>query len=312
MKYLTYKIGESGCRAGVLDQSERNIIDLTELLQAEKTIEDVGQLLKDYEEPARLVQSALERDDGAARLISLDAVRICAPILNPPTIRDASVFERHVISAGEHNGVGTPAVWYKAPIYYYQNTNNITGPGDTIYRKKGSTTLDYEAEVAFVIGKRGKDIAEEDEEKYIFGFTIFNDWSDRACCTFEVGFLGLHHGKDSVSAFGPYIVTMDEFRDLYKDGRLTLKCDVYVNNVHTTDSKTDDMYWTLPQVISYISEDTVLVPGDIVGLGTVGTGCIYERPDQFPYLKDGDVVTMTIERLGTLQQAVGFLPEQNA
>ena len=124
--------------------------------------------------------------------------------------------------------------------------------------------------------------------------------------------MGLHHGKDSVSAFGPYIVTMDEFRDLYKDGRLTLKCDVYVNDVHTTDSKTDDMYWTLPQVISYISEDTVLVPGDIVGLGTVGTGCIYERPDQFPYLKDGDVVTMTIERLGTLQQAVGFLPEQNA
>ena len=171
--------------------------------------------------------------------------------------------------------------------------------------------MDYEAEVAFVIGKHGKDIPEADADKYIFGLTIFNDWSDRARCTFEVGFLGLHHGKDAVSAFGPYIVTMDEVQDLYKDGKLSLKFDVYVNDVHTTDSLTDDMHWTLPQVIAYMSEDTMLVPGDIVGLGTVGTGCIYERPHQFPYLSDGDVVTMVVERLGTLTQTVGFLGQEN-
>lgn len=306
MKFLTYKAAEEKTRAGLLNRAETGIIDLTNLLGAGKVIKDIGQLLTDYDDPANLVKAALNQRDITTALIDLNSVHICAPILNPPTIRDACIFERHVISAGEHNGVGTPAVWYKAPIYYYQNTNNITGPGDTIYRKRGSSTLDYEAEVALVIGKRGKNILEKDADQYIFGFTIFNDWSDRARCTFEVGFLGLHHGKDAASAFGPYVVTLDEFQDLYKDGKLPLKCDVYVNDIHTTDSRTDDMHWTLPQVISYISEDTTIVPGDIVGLGTVGAGCIYERPDQFPYLRDGDIVTMTFERLGTLQQKVGF------
>lgn len=301
MKFLTYSYRMFGPRAGVL--KDERIVDLTSLLNAKETISDIGALLKGYENAATVVRAALEANPDVETL-GLEEVRLLAPILNPPTIRDASVFERHVVNAGNNNGVGTPAVWYKVPLYYYHNTNVVTGPEDTVARKVGSTTLDYEAEVAVVIGKRGRDLTEEQVLDHIFGLTIYNDWSDRAMCTFEVGFLGLHKGKDFANGFGPYIVTMDEFMDLYQDGKLALKVDAWANDVHTTDSMTDDMYWSLPQLFTRITEDSDVAPGDIIGLGTVGTGCIYERPYEFPYLADGDTVQISVERIGTLRQYV--------
>lgn len=301
MKFLTYRYRMFGPRAGVL--KENRIVDLTALLGARETITDIGMLLERYENAAELVKGKLEKC-GDVETLSLDEVRLLAPILKPHTIRDASVFERHVVAAGENNGVGTPPVWYKVPLYYYQNTSHITGPEDTIARKAGSVSLDYEAEVALVIGKKGHDLKGEQVLDHIFGLTVYNDWSDRDMCTFEVGFLGLHKGKDFANGFGPYIVTMDEFMDLYRDGKLTLKVDAWVNDVHTTDSKTDDMYWTLPQLMERITQDAEIAPADIIGLGTVGTGCIYERPHEFPYLADGDTVMVTVERIGTLRQYV--------
>lgn len=301
MKFITYRYKVFGPRAGLMQ--EDRIVDLTELLKAHETITDIGALLDRYDDPVSAVKEALAADPGIETL-PLEAAKLMAPILKPPTVRDASIFERHVVNAGNNNGVGTPPVWYKVPLYYFQNTNGITGPEDVIARKAGSTTLDYEAEVAIVIGKRGKDLTEENAMSHVFGLTIYNDWSDRAMCTFEVGFLGLHKGKDFASGFGPCIVTIDEFMDIYKDGKLPLKVDAWVNDVHTTDSTTDDMYWTLPQLLVRITEDAEIAPGDIIGLGTVGTGCIYERPSQFPYLSDGDTVQITVERIGTLRQYV--------
>lgn len=301
MKFLTYRYRMFGPRAGVL--KDGRVVDLTALLHAKQTITDIGMLLENYEDAAEKVRKALDEQPDAETL-ALDEVSLMAPILNPPTIRDASVFERHVVNAGKNNGVGTPPVWYKVPLYYFQSTNVVTGPEDSVARKPGSKSLDYEAEVALVIAKRGKNLKEEEALDYVFGLTIYNDWSDRDMCTFEVGFLGLHKGKDFANGFGPYIVTMDEFMDLYKDGKLALKVDAWINDVHTTDSMTDDMYWTLPQLLARVSEDSVIAPGDIIGLGTVGTGCIYERPYQFPYLADGDTVQITVERIGTLRQYV--------
>ena len=301
MKFLTYRYRMFGPRAGVL--KDGRVVDLTALLHAKQTITDIGMLLENYEDAAEKVRKALDEQPDAETL-ALDEVSLMAPILNPPTIRDASVFERHVVNAGKNNGVGTPPVWYKVPLYYFQSTNVVTGPEDSVARKPGSKSLDYEAEVALVIAKRGKNLKVEEALDYVFGLTIYNDWSDRDMCTFEVGFLGLHKGKDFANGFGPYIVTMDEFMDLYKDGKLALKVDAWINDVHTTDSMTDDMYWTLPQLLARVSEDSVIAPGDIIGLGTVGTGCIYERPYEFPYLSDGDTVKITVERIGTLRQYV--------
>lgn len=306
MKFLTYCRKNMPTRAGIL-YNEETIIDLTALLQAEPPLTDIGDLLKRYEETAfDTVRETLDRcRDLTSVSVALADVQLCAPILQPPTLRDASCFERHAISAGENSGIGVPSCWYKAPLFYFQNTNCISGPEDTILRKRGSTTLDYEAEVAIVIGKRGMDISAEQTLDHIFGLTIFNDWSDRARCSFEVGYLGLHKGKDTSCGLGPYIVTMDEFTDVIKDGKLTLKVDAWVDDVHTTDSLTDDMYWSLPQLMAYVSEDTEVVPGDVIGLGTVGTGCIFERPYMFPYLADGATVRIAVERIGTLRQYVG-------
>lgn len=301
MKFITYRHQVFGPRAGLV--LEDRVVDLTMLLNAREVITDIGALLNRCDDPVSAVKEALAAQPTIETL-AMDEVKLMAPILKPPTLRDASIFERHVINAGQNNGVGTPPVWYKVPLYYFQNTNGISGPEDTVSRKVGSTTLDYEAEVALVIGKGGKNLTEENALSHVFGLTIYNDWSDRAMCTFEVGFLGLHKGKDFGSGFGPCIVTMDEFMDIYKDGKLPLKVDAWVNDVHTTDSTTDDMYWTLPQLLVRVSEDAEIAPGDIIGLGTVGTGCIYERPSQFPYLADGDTVQIQVERIGTLRQYV--------
>lgn len=302
LKFLTYEYKMFGPRAGVLSTDGTQVLDLTALLGAAQPIADIGELLSRYEEPRVAVERAIQAiNDLSFCSISLDTIRLCAPILHPANIRDGSIFERHVVNAGKHNGVGTPANWYKWPTFYFQNTNVVLGPDAEVSRRKDSTTLDYEAEIALVIGKRGRSIPEDQALEHIFGLTIYNDWSDRERCTAEVGFIGLHKGKDFANAFGPYIVTMDEVMDHYQNGRLTLKVDAWVNDVHTTDSLTDDAYWTIPQLIEYISRDADIVPGDIIGLGTVGTGCIYERPNQFPYLEDGDVVTITVEKLGTLR-----------
>lgn len=301
MKFLTYQYKMFGPRAAVLKNDQ--VVDLTVLLKSRNTIIDIGMLLNEYDNPKKLVEEALE-EHPEIETLPLEEVTLLAPILKPTTIRDASVFERHVVSAGENNGVGTPAIWYKVPLYYFQNTNYILGPEDSIHRKTNSVSLDYEAEVALVIGKAGRNLKEDNILDYIFGLTIYNDWSDRDMCTFEVGFLGLHKGKDFGNGFGPYIVTMDEFMDKYVNGKLTLKVDAWVNDVHTTDSLTDDMYWTLPQLLTRITEDASIAPGDIIGLGTVGTGCIYERPYKFPYLADGDTVRIQVEGIGTLCQYV--------
>jgi len=301
MKFLTYKYKMFGPFAGVLQ--DNRVIDLTTLLKSAQPLRDIRDFLEKYDNPKASTQQALATQDNI-QSIPLEDVELCAPILQPPTIRDASIFERHVVNAGKNNGVGTPASWYKEALFYFQNTNVISGPEAVITRKRGSTTLDYEAEVALVIGKGGRDIAEENALEHIFGLTIYNDWSDRDMCSAEVGFLGLHKGKDFANGIGPWIVTMDEFMDVYKNGKLELKVNAWVNGKQTTDSMTDDMYWTLPYLIARISEDADIAAGDIIGLGTVGTGCIYERPNELPYLSNGDVVEIEVDRIGKLRQYV--------
>jgi len=307
MKYLTYRDSAGNTRAGVL-LDEGRVADLTLLLHSSAVIRDIGELLDNYENADEAVRKALllsEENNSAAVFEHGKKISLCAPILRPHTLRDFCAYEDHVKRCGKINGIGIPPKWYKVPLFFFQNTNNITGPDDVIYRKKNSVTLDYEAEIAFVIGKAGKDISPDQALKHIFGFMIFNDWSDRDRCTFEVGFLGLHKGKDTASGFGPYIVTVDELENNINAGKLNLKADAWVDDIHTTDSRTNDMHWTLAECIAYASEDTWLYPGDILGLGTISGGCIYEQTDKYPYLYDNAKVTVTVEKLGTLVQYVG-------
>lgn len=301
MKLLTYQYQDSGTRAGV--KTDGFVVDLTKLLKSEKEIEDIKMLMELYPDALEKIRKTMAENPDIEK-IPLEEVKLRAPILRPPTIRDSCMFEVHSDNAGKESAVATPPLWYERPIFYYQNPHNITGPEEHVRRKTGCTTLDYESEVAFVIGKKGFNPDITEAKDYILGLTIFNDWSDRELCGKEAGFLGMHKSKDFASGIGPWIVTMDEFEDKIKDGKLNLSVKAWVNDVLTTDSTTSDMYWPLERLFAVASEDVSVFPGDIIGIGTVGCGCLLEQTEKFPFLKDGDTVTIEVESIGTLRQYV--------
>lgn len=301
MKLLTYEYQNSGARAGV--KSDGCVVDLTELLGSDVEIKDIKMLMELYPDAVNEIRDALETGTYQKK-IPLEDVKLLAPVLHPSTIRDSCMFEVHSDNAGKESAVVTPPLWYERPIFYYQNPNNVTGPEAHVRRKTGCTTLDYESEVAFVIGKRGFNPGIEEAKDYILGLTIFNDWSDRELCGKEAGFLGMHKSKDFATGLGPWIVTMDEFEDKMVDGKMNLYVKAWVNDVLTTDSTTSDMYWPLDRLFSVVAEDVEVLPGDIVGIGTVGLGCLLEQIEKFPFLKDGDRVTIQVEGIGTLRQYV--------
>ena len=172
----------------------------------------------------------------------------------------------------------------------------------------GCEQLDYELELACVIKKVGRDIPADDRAlDYVAGFTIMNDWSARDLQRVEMAVgLGPSKGKDFATSLGPELVTFDELQDLYHDGRLKLDMTASVNDKQLSHGNAGSMYWTWPQLIAHASRDTWLKPGDVLGSGTVGTGCILELTPEAVggWLKPGDVVKLTVQRLGTLRNVV--------
>ena len=302
MKLLTYQYKFFGPRAGL--KQDENVLDLTVLLNCGgDPIRDVGALLRRFGDPVAAIQAAL--DGGARReVLPLEEVTLCPPILHPASLRDSSLFEAHSNGTSRSNGHTTPPIWYERPIYFYENPNGLTGPEASISRKAGSVTLDYEAELALVVGKAGRDVPPERALEHLLGVTIYNDWTDRATGGKEVGFLGMHKSKDFAGGMGPWIVTMDEIMDRWNGGRLDLKVEAFVNGKQTTDASTGEMYWTIPQLFEVVTQDCTVVPGDVIGLGTVGGGCLAERGGALPFLSDGDTVEIRVERIGTLRQHV--------
>lgn len=234
----------------------------------------------------------------------------------PRSLRDFYAFEQHVKTAYENRGRDVPKEWYEFPVFYYTNTSAIYGPDDTIPYPSYSDALDYELEVACVIGKAGIDIRAEDAEDYIFGYTIFNDWSARDVQRKEmkVG-LGPAKGKDFAKSFGPYLVTPDELADRHtgRPGVYDLEMVARVNGVERSRGNWKDLYWSFGQMIERASQDVWLQPGDVIGSGTVGTGCLLELTrGEGPWLQPGDVVELEIERLGVLRNTIGERRRPNA
>ncbi len=239
---------------------------------------------------------------------ALDEVKLHAPI-RPTTLRDGYAFETHVKTANANRGRDVPAEWYKFPIFYFTNPNNIYGPDDEIPYPSYTNQMDYELEIAAIIGKPGINLKPEDAPKHIFGYTIFNDWSARDIQREEMKVsLGPAKGKDFASALGPYIVTADELADKAVDrpGVHDLTMRGCVNGVERSRGNFKDIYWSFGDLLARASEYVTLLPGDVIGSGTVGTGCLLELTKaQGPWLNEGDVVELEIERLGTLRNKVG-------
>ncbi|MFC8182079.1 fumarylacetoacetate hydrolase family protein [Rhodococcus sp. NPDC057297] len=249
----------------------------------------------------------------------LSEVSLRAP-LQPRTIRDFVAFEEHVEGVrrsmsgeGGVGGGGVGEAWYEAPRFYFTNPYTVTGSGSTISPPAACRELDFELEVAAVIGRSGSSVSVEEAGNHIFGYTIFNDWSARDVQRREmqVG-LGPAKGKDFASTLGPWIVTADEFTDRRdRDGFLELSCSVDVNGERAGHDSLANMGWSFDSLVAYASRDSWVHPGDVLGSGTMGNGgCLAElwgrRGEKSPPpLHHGDIVTMTVEGIGTLTNTVG-------
>ena len=216
-------------------------------------------------------------------------VEFRAPVLHPPSVRDFYAFEQHVKTARSSRGLEVPPEWYELPVFYFSNPAAIYGPGDEIPYPPDTRELDYELEVAAVIGAEGK----------IGGFTIMNDWSARDLqrAEMKVG-LGPSKGKDFATSLGPVVVTPDEF-----DGtRGTMVA--RVNGEERSRGELADMYHSWEALVGHAARNTRLLPGDVLGSGTVGTGCILEHGDG-RWLQPGDVVELEVEGIGILRNQIG-------
>jgi fumarylacetoacetate (FAA) hydrolase len=219
----------------------------------------------------------------------LEDVRLRAPVPRPPSVRDFYAFERHVREARAQRGLEVAPEWYQIPVFYFSNPAAICGPDDEVSFPPSSSAWDYELEVAVVIGAEGT----------IAGFTIMNDWSARDLQKMEMAVgLGPAKGKDFATSLGPVLVTPDELGDLRLEmiGR--------VNGEERSRGNLADMHWTWEDLVAFAARDTRLLPGDVLGSGTVGTGCILEHGDG-RWLRLGDVVELEIEGIGVLRNKVG-------
>ncbi len=255
-------------------------------------------------------EAGLERAGRAqsGKHLPLSSVTLHSPILRPTTFRDAYAFETHVKTANANRGQEIPAEWYKFPVFYFGNPNNIFGPDDEIPYPPYTKELDYELEVAAVIGKPGRDISAGDAPQHIFGFTILNDWSARDIQREEMKVkLGPAKGKDFASSLGPCIITLDELADRAtgRPGVYNLIMRACINGEERSRGNFSDIYWSFGDILAYASQSVTLLPGDVIGSGTVGTGCLLELTKaKGPWLNKGDVVELEIERIGTLKNTV--------
>lgn len=240
------------------------------------------------------------------QVVQYEEARLCAPIPVPPSIRDFLAFEQHIKTVREGQGGQMSPDWYQLPVFYFSNPAGVLGPRDEIAISPGSDQFDYELEVAAVVGRGGSDLSPEEAEESIAGYMVLSDWSARDLQYREMAqLLGPAKGKDSATSLGPELVTPDELEP-WRDGtRLRLKMRAAVNGVDYSAGDLGEIYWSFGQMMAYASRGTRLVPGDVIGSGTVGTGCILELAltygsDRYPWLKAGDEVRLEVEQLGAI------------
>lgn len=246
----------------------------------------------------------------------LSSVRLLPPLPRPMGVRDFYAFEEHVSRARAARGLPVPDAWYQAPAFYFSNPNAAYGHEEIVPIPGYSQAMDYELEVACVIGQAGRDIPAERAGAFIFGYMVFNDWSarDEQRREMQVG-LGPAKGKDFASSFGPWLVTPDELQDraTERTGVYDLQMIARVNGQERSRGNWKDIHFSFAEMIARASNDVFLLPGEVLGSGTVGSGSLLElTAGEGPWLQAGDVVELEIERLGKLRNVVGAKANQQS
>jgi len=228
-----------------------------------------------------------------------EITKLSKPLDKIGTYRDFYVHEKHVAKGFQKRKEEVPAAWYEIPVYYKGATEGFIGPDQDILWPRYTDVLDYELELAIVIGRDGKNIKATKAQDYIFGYTILNDISARDMQRKEMSVrLGPSKGKDFCSIIGPVIVTSDEFN--HKEPNLTMIA--RVNGQEWSRGQSGDGHYTFAQMIEFVSQDEWLMAGDLIGSGTVGTGCGLELDR---WIQANDVLELEVEKIGILKNKVG-------
>ncbi len=245
-----------------------------------------------------------------AEILPMGAVRLLAPVPRPPSIRDFYAFEQHVRTARQRRGREMDPDWYELPVFYFSNPAAVTGPIDDVAVAPGSSALDFELEVAAIVGSGGADLDPVTAERQIAGFCVMNDWSARDIQRREMKLsMGPVKGKDFATTLGPFMVTPDELEPYRKGRAFDLTMLARVNGGEYSRASLADIYWSFGEMLAYASRGTEVAPGDVIGSGTCGTGCILELSlvygeDRYPWLKPGDLVELEVEHLGLIANKV--------
>jgi 2-keto-4-pentenoate hydratase/2-oxohepta-3-ene-1,7-dioic acid hydratase in catechol pathway len=309
MKLATF-LSPSGAPAiGVVDPTRGAVLDLSAASRALGSQADAR-----FADMLALIDAGAAGLDAARQLaaawpreaaVALAGLRLLAPLPLPRQMRDCLVFEDHLKNGmaqrEKRTGVkeSIPDVWYRQPIYYKCNRFSVAGPEADVVWPSYSRVMDFELELACVIGRTAKDIAREHALEHIFGFTIFNDFSARDAQFVEMaGRLGPAKGKDfdGGNVLGPWIVTLDEIGDPH-----ALKMEVRVNGERWGGGNSGSMHHKFPDILAHISNSETLHAGEVIGSGTVGTGSGDEMGRS---LNTGDVVELEIEKIGVLRNKV--------
>jgi 2-keto-4-pentenoate hydratase/2-oxohepta-3-ene-1,7-dioic acid hydratase in catechol pathway len=258
----------------------------------------------------RLAAAREEAVNDPFEVLPSSSARLLAPIPRPPSIRDFMAFEEHVRNAGRGLAHEVNPVWYEIPLFYFTNPAAVRGPADDIPVAPGSGRFDYELEIAAVVGRGGSDLDPRSAEEHIAGFMVMSDWSARDVQRHEMrGNLGPAKGKDTATSFSGFLVTPDELEP-YRDGNAyRLEMTASVNGKPYSKGSFADIYWRYGELLAYASRGTTLRPGDIIGSGTVGSGCILELSavhgtEAYPWLQPGDTVRLEVEEIGVIESTI--------
>jgi len=264
------------------------------------------ELLQDPEGMARARQVLESNEQG----LPLHEVKLLTPIPNPPTMRDFYAFEQHVAAARKKRGLGMIPEWYQIPTFYFTNTSEVYGHEQPIPYPVGSNELDIELEIACVIGREGKNIAVEEADAYIAGYTIMNDWSARDLQRLDMKLnLGPGKGKDFATSLGPWLVTPDELASRRTGSGASERYDMImlarVDGKEISRGNFNQIYYSFAQMIAHASRNVRLRPGDVLGSGTVGTGCLLEiGTEVHPWFQRGETIELEIDGIGILRNKI--------
>jgi 2-keto-4-pentenoate hydratase/2-oxohepta-3-ene-1,7-dioic acid hydratase in catechol pathway len=259
---------------------------------------------------SRLARAAESAAGDPLEVVPEREAALRAPIPVPPSIRDFLAFEAHIGNVQRAQGRAVDPGWYELPVFYFTNPAAVHGPRDEVAISPGSARFDYELEVAAVIGREGGDLTPQQAEEHIAGYLVLADWSARDLQFTEMQQrLGPAKGKDSATSLGPALVTPDELAPYRQGNAFDLAMTASVNGVPYSAGNLADLYWSFGQMIAYASRGTRVVPGDVIGSGTVGTGCILELSglhgsERYPWLQPGDEVRLEVARLGAISARI--------